>query len=211
MKIIRKIYLGDSRVLKCFGICQFTVSKSNGRCSSRPAVVANIVIVGVVTCVFLHSMCNLKAAQMNELRNLIQKLQFYGFELSQSSAEATKNICCVKDQIIVHHSTVNRKFKNNNSGFGKMVRVFTNGPGDLGSFPGWVIPKTQKMVLNADFLNTQHYKIWVKWINPGKGVAPSPTPLCSCYWKVILRVTLDCSRQFYFYLQEPRRSGNVRG
>ena len=28
-----------------------------------------------------------------------------------------------------------------------MVRVFANGPGDLGSIPGWVILKSQKMVL----------------------------------------------------------------
>ena len=27
-----------------------------------------------------------------------------------------------------------------------MSRVFTNGPGDWGSIPGQVIPKTQKMV-----------------------------------------------------------------
>ena len=39
---------------------------------------------------------------------------------------------------------------------GLMVRVFANGPGDLGSFPGQVIPKTQKMVLAATLLNTQH-------------------------------------------------------
>ena len=32
---------------------------------------------------------------------------------------------------------------------GLMSRVFTNGPGDLGSIPGRVIPKTQKMVLDA--------------------------------------------------------------
>ena len=32
---------------------------------------------------------------------------------------------------------------------GMMVRMFTNGPGDLGSIPGRVISKTQKMVLNA--------------------------------------------------------------
>ena len=37
-------------------------------------------------------------------------------------------------------------------------RVFANGPGDLGSIPGRVIPKTQKMVLDASLLNTQHYK-----------------------------------------------------
>ena len=40
-----------------------------------------------------------------------------------------------------------------------MVRVFTNGLGDLGSTPGQVIPKTQKMVLDASLLNTQHSKV----------------------------------------------------
>ena len=39
-----------------------------------------------------------------------------------------------------------------------MVRVFANGLGDQGSIPGRVIPKTQKMVLDATLLNTQHYK-----------------------------------------------------
>ena len=43
-----------------------------------------------------------------------------------------------------------------------MVRVFTNGPGDPGSIPGRVIPKTHKMVLDATLLNTQHYKIRIK-------------------------------------------------
>ena len=43
-----------------------------------------------------------------------------------------------------------------------MVRVFANGPEELGSIPGRVIPKTQKMVLDATLLNTQHYKEWIK-------------------------------------------------
>ena len=38
------------------------------------------------------------------------------------------------------------------------VRVFANGPGDLGSIPGRVIPKTLKMELDTTLLNTQHYK-----------------------------------------------------
>ena len=46
--------------------------------------------------------------------------------------------------------------------FGLAVRVFANGPGDLGSIPGRVIPKTQKMVLDASLLNTQHYKVRIK-------------------------------------------------
>ena len=45
---------------------------------------------------------------------------------------------------------------------GMMVRVFANGLRDLGSIPGRVIPKTQKMVLDALLLNTQHYKVWIK-------------------------------------------------
>ena len=79
---------------------------------------------------------------------------------------------------------------------GPAVRVFANGPGDLGSIPGRVIPKTLKMVLDTTLLNTQHYKVRFK----GKveqswnGVAPSPTPWCSSYRKGSLRVTLDYGR-----------------
>ena len=78
---------------------------------------------------------------------------------------------------------------------GLAVRVFANGPGDLGSIPGRVIPKTQKMVNDASLLNTQHYKVRIK----GK-VAPSPTPWCCSYRKGSLRVTLDYGRQLYFTL-----------
>ena len=41
-------------------------------------------------------------------------------------------------------------------------RVFANGPGDLGSIPGHIIPKTLKMVLDTSLLNTQHYKVCIK-------------------------------------------------
>ena len=34
--------------------------------------------------------------------------------------------------------------------------------GDWGSIPGQVIPKTQKMILDAALLNTQHYKVSIK-------------------------------------------------
>ena len=40
-----------------------------------------------------------------------------------------------------------------------MSRVVFNGPGDLGSIQGRVIPKTQKIVLEAALLNTQYYKV----------------------------------------------------
>ena len=49
--------------------------------------------------------------------------------------------------------------------FGIRVRVFSNGPGNSGSIPGQVIPKTQKMVIDTSLLNTQHYKVQIK----GKG------------------------------------------
>ena len=47
-------------------------------------------------------------------------------------------------------------------GHGPAVRVFANGPGDLGSIPGRVIPKTLKMELDTTLLNTQHYKVRFK-------------------------------------------------
>ena len=40
--------------------------------------------------------------------------------------------------------------------------MFANGQGDRDSIPGRVTPKTQKMVLDATLLKTQHYKVWIK-------------------------------------------------
>ena len=45
---------------------------------------------------------------------------------------------------------------------GLMSRVFANGPEDQDSIPGQVLPKTQKMVLDAALLSTQHYKVRIK-------------------------------------------------
>ena len=41
-------------------------------------------------------------------------------------------------------------------------RVFANGPGDQGSIPGRVIPKTLTLVLNSSLFNTQQYKVRIK-------------------------------------------------
>ena len=43
-----------------------------------------------------------------------------------------------------------------------MVRLFADGPGDRGSIPGLVIPKTLKIVLDTSLLNTQQYKVRIK-------------------------------------------------
>ena len=40
--------------------------------------------------------------------------------------------------------------------------MIANCPGDLGSIPGRVIPKTLKIVLDTYLLNTQQYKLRIK-------------------------------------------------
>ena len=39
---------------------------------------------------------------------------------------------------------------------------YYNKHADWGSIPDRVIPKAQKMVLEAALLNIQHYKVWIK-------------------------------------------------
>ena len=43
-----------------------------------------------------------------------------------------------------------------------MGRVFASDPGNPGSIPGRVIPKTLKMVFDASLLKTQQYKVRIK-------------------------------------------------
>ena len=44
------------------------------------------------------------------------------------------------------------------------VQIYSlfNNPGDLGSIPGRVIPKTQKLVFDASLLKTQHYNVRIE-------------------------------------------------
>ena len=51
---------------------------------------------------------------------------------------------------------------NNSNNIVSFFFQFANGPGDLGSIPGRVIPKTQKLVLDASLLNTLYYKVRIK-------------------------------------------------
>ena len=44
----------------------------------------------------------------------------------------------------------------------KLWQLYSNVPGDQSSIPGQVISKTQKMVLDATLLSTQHYKVKIK-------------------------------------------------
>ena len=45
---------------------------------------------------------------------------------------------------------------------GLIGKVFANGPGDQGSIPGRIIPKTLKMILDTSLLNTQQYKVHIE-------------------------------------------------
>ena len=48
-------------------------------------------------------------------------------------------------------------------------------------------------------LSNIRYVSRVKWSNPGKGVAPFPTPQCSSYWNGSFWVALNYSRQLYLH------------
>ena len=86
---------------------------------------------------------------------------------------------------------------------GLVGSVFANGPGDQDSIPSRVIPKIFKkwyLIPPCLALSNIRYVTRVKWSNPGKWVAPSPTPRCSSYWKWNLRVAHDYVRQLYLLL-----------
>ena len=62
-----------------------------------------------------------------------------------------------------------------------MSKMFVNDPRDRDSIPGRVTPKTQKMVLDAVLLKTQHYKVRIKGkveLSRQRSSAPL-TPQCS--------------------------------
>ena len=62
--------------------------------------------------------------------------------------------------------------------------------------------RLKKWYLMPPFLTLSiiRYGSRVKWRNPGKGVAASPTLWCSSYRKGSLRVTLDNVSPTYFYI-----------
>ena len=50
----------------------------------------------------------------------------------------------------------------NSENSNNLKHLFDNSQADQGSIPGRVIPKTQRMILDAILVNTQHYKVWIK-------------------------------------------------
>ena len=76
-------------------------------------MVDSVVVVGaLIRCTLLHSVyIILKATQVNVQCNLILELMLFEFKLGYNTSEATKSICCAKDDGAVDRSTVNRWFK----------------------------------------------------------------------------------------------------
>ena len=62
------------------------------------------------------------------------------------------------------------------------------------------------MILPCLTLSNISYISRAKWSNPGKGVAPSPTPRCSSYWERSLLVTLDYGHQLLLYFNNNKIS-----
>ena len=113
-----------------------------------------------------------------------------------------KKICRQKISIMFSQKCTNDEMLPNRF-IGQVGRVFANGPGDLGSIPGQVITKTLKWNLIPPYLtlNNIRYVSRVKWSNPGKWVAPTPTPACISNWKGSLRVAHDYGHQLiYIYI-----------
>ena len=79
-----------------------------------------------------------------------------GLEKKTSQGNFTSNIDCVNWFIC---SAI---FQVMDRSIGLAVWVYAKGPGDRGSIPDLVMPKTKKMVLDASLLNTQHYKVLIK-------------------------------------------------
>ena len=104
-------------------------------------MLSNVIVVGALTCcTLLHSMRDLKAAQLNMQYSPIQELLLYKYELSHNVAEATKNIYDAKGEDTVDHNTVT-----------KWLKKFCSGCMNLSNEARSIKPKTgnSKAVLQA--------------------------------------------------------------
>ena len=64
-------------------------------------MVGRIVVDDVLKhCALLHSICDLKAPQLNVQSNLIQEFRLNKFKWGHNTAEVTKNICSMKAYIM---------------------------------------------------------------------------------------------------------------
>ena len=97
------------------------------------------------------------ALNMVNIAVLGQSVSVSHVSVSLSHLQPISTLSSYIERLIILYKTELVEIK-----LGPAVRVFANGPGDLGSIPGRVIPKTLKMVLDTTLLNTQHYKVRFK-------------------------------------------------
>ena len=65
-----------------------------------------MVVEPLVSCALFPSVCDLKTTKMNVQSSLIRELMFNEFKVGHNSMEGTKNVCCVKVEGKVDHSTI---------------------------------------------------------------------------------------------------------
>ena len=85
-------------------------------------------------------------------------------------------------------------FKSSSSLYG----TITDGPGNLGSIQGRVIPKTLKMVPDNSLHNTLQYKVRIKG-KVEQSWERSSTLSCSSDLKGSILIALNYGRQIYFF------------
>ena len=97
---------------------------------------------------------------ITSITNGVPYVQSLGCDFSLSRSLTLKNIVWwllpSSNWLISCCSLYNRQL------IGLVGTVFANGPGDLGSIPCRVIPKTLKMALDTSLLNTLQYKVHIK-------------------------------------------------
>ena len=90
----------------------YHITKAVQAMKNVPAIVSNNIVVDALTlCALLHCVYDMKAEQINMQCILIQEFLLYESGMGHKTAEATKNICCVKGEDAADHSTVIRWFK----------------------------------------------------------------------------------------------------
>ena len=91
---------------------------------------------------------------------------------------------------------------------GLMGRVFAIGPGDWGSIPDRVIPKTLKMVLDTSLLNTQHYKVRINGKveqSRGRSSEPFGSPSTTVASFTFIFISFGQKFQNYFHFAKKER------
>ena len=103
--------------------------------------------------------------QLNVYSNVVIFFFFWSLEKKKGFVLFYSYLIIVRDSFLLRDplSPWGSKYLSKlNSFLGFRGRVFTNDPIDWDSIPGQVIPKTQKMILDASLLNTQHYEVCIK-------------------------------------------------